>query len=545
MTAGRRAGRRSRGGTVEGWGRGPGTIARAIAGILFLSVALAPGAAPLLGQQGSGGAEGRSTAGLERATATASPLPLPARIDRILARPPLDRVHWGILVFDPVTGEVLHERNARLPFVPASNMKIPVTYGAMGLLGPEFRWDTGFWVRSGVRPDASGRIEGDLVLPASGDPTLGAPFHPTAEQALAQVAASLAGAGVRRVEGRIVVDASGWDSTSVPSAWMVGNLSSRFAATGGAFAAGAGELELEVTGGARAGDPARLNWRPLGRGDFVENRMVTGAPGSAPVVEPRYLPESRRWVVEGSVAPQARVTRTLAHRNPVLESAEALARALAGAGIELREGVTVIWDRGTPLLGGCAAGQVHRCPEAERLAGLPSPPLYEVVRAIMEPSQNWMTEQLVRTLGAELGREGSWAEGFRVLTDYLVDDVGVDPLELHWRDGSGLSAYNLLSPRAVVRILDDARTRPWFALYRQAQAEPGRDDSTLRNRLLPLTGRLFAKTGSISHVNALSGYLVRDDGSEVIFALLSNTGNLPAAQVRAALDEVVLEISRP
>jgi hypothetical protein len=86
-----------------------------------------------------------------------------------------------------------------------------------------------------------------------------------------------------------------------------------------------------------------------------------------------------------------------------------------------------------------------------------------------------------------------------------VDEVGVDPLELHWRDGSGLSAYNLLSPRALIRILDDARTRPWFELYRMAQAEPGREDSTLRNRLLPLAGRLYAKTGSISHVNALSG----------------------------------------
>jgi serine-type D-Ala-D-Ala carboxypeptidase/endopeptidase (penicillin-binding protein 4) len=120
----------------------------------------------------------------------------------------------------------------------------------------------------------------------------------------------------------------------------------------------------------------------------------------------------------------------------------------------------------------------------------------------------------------------------------------VDSLELHWRDGSGLSAYNLLSPRAVIRILDDARSRPWFELFRMAQAEPGREDSTLRNRLLPLAGRLYAKTGSISHVNALSGYLMRDDGSEVIFSVITNTGNMPAGSVRNAMDELVMEISR-
>lgn len=481
----------------------------------------------------------------QAAGAEAPPLPLAARIDRIVNAEPMDRVHWGIMLFDPVAGEVLYQRNPRLPFVPASNMKIPVTFGAMALLGPEYRWDTGFWTRVGVRPDAAGTLSGDLVLAGRGDPTLGAPFHPSAEAALAQVAASLAEAGVRRIEGRLVVDASAWDSTTVPTGWMVGNLSSRFAATGGAFAVGAGELELEVTGGARAGDAADLHWRPLGLHDFVENRVTTGAPGSEATLETRYLPESRRWIVEGSVAPQARVSRTLAHRNPVPEAAQALARSLAGAGIEVRGGVVLHWDRDAPVLGGCAAGRIPQCPEAERLAGVLSPPLYEVVRAIMEPSQNWMTEQLVRTVGAEVGAEGSWAEGFRVLTDFLVDEVGVDPLELHWRDGSGLAAYNLVSPRALVRILDDARSRPWYELYRRAQAEPGRDDSTLRARLLPLAGRLWAKTGSISHVNALSGYLLRDDGSEVIFVVLTNTGNLPAARVRSAMDQVVMEMSRP
>ncbi len=506
-----------------------------------LLVALAAGALPLAAQSAPAPAGLRTDAGSE----APSPLPLSARIDRILQASPMDRVHWGVVVFDPASGTFLYQRNERLPFVPASNMKIPVTYGALALLGPEYRWDTAFWTRAGVRPDPDGTLSGDLVLSAGGDPTLGPPFHDSADQALAALAGTLVAAGVRRVTGDLVVDLAAWDSTSVPSAWMVGNLSSRFAATGGAFTVGAGELELEVTGSSLAGEPARLTWRPLGNREFLENRVRTGAYGSAPRVETHYLPESRRWVVEGEVPPGARVARTLASRDPVRQSAEALTRALAGAGVEVQGETRLVWDRGDPLLGGCAAGSLPLCPESERVAGLPSPPLYEVARAVLEPSQNWMTEQLVRTLGAELGEEGSWSEGFRILTDFLVEEVEVDPLELHWRDGSGLSAYNLLSPRAVARILDDARARPWYELFRRAQAEPGREDSTLRTRLLPLAGRLFAKTGSISHVNALSGYLLRDDGTEVIFVILTNTGNLPAARVRDAMDQVVLEISRP
>lgn len=515
---------------------------RRLAFLPGLLVAVAAGSVPLAAQSAP------AAAGVPVEAAgvpPSSPLPLSARIDGILQASPMDRVHWGVVVFDPASGTPLYQRNERLPFVPASNMKIPVAYGAMALLGPEYRWDTAFWTRVGVRPDPDGTVAGDLVLAAGGDPTLGAPFHDSADGALAALAGTLAAAGVRSVAGDLVVDLAAWDSTSVPSAWMVGNLASRFAATGGAFTVGVGELELEVTGSSLAGEPARLEWRPMGSREFLEGRVQTGAFGSAPQVETRYLPESRRWVVEGEVPPGARVVRTLASRDPVRQSVEALVRALAGAGIELEGEVRLVWERGDPILGGCAAASIPVCPEAERLAGLPSPPLYEVARAILEPSQNWMTEQLVRTLGAELGEEGSWSEGFRVLTDFLVEEVEVDPLELHWRDGSGLSAYNLLSPRALARILDDARSRPWYELFRRAQAEPGREDSTLRTRLLPLAGRLFAKTGSISHVNALSGYLLRDDGSEVIFVILTNSGNLPAARVREAMDQVVMEISRP
>jgi serine-type D-Ala-D-Ala carboxypeptidase/endopeptidase (penicillin-binding protein 4) len=478
-------------------------------------------------------------------TASATRLALPARVEQVTAASPLDRVHWGILVYDPATGDTLYARNAHLPFVPASNMKIPVTFGAMALLGPEYRWDTAFWSRAGTRAGLDGTLPGDLVLSSGGDPTLGPPFHASADQALAALAGNLAAAGVRRVDGRVVVDVAAWDSASVPSAWMVGNLPSRFAATGGAFAVGAGEIEFEVVAGGAPGEPARVGWRPLGWSDFVENRVVTGAHGTPADVRVDYRPESRRWVVEGEVPPAARLTRVHAIRDPVRQSVAALERALAGAGIEVRGGVHIAWEADEPLLGGCAAGRVDRCPEAERVAGLVSPPLSDVVKAIMEPSQNWMTEQLVRTLGAELGETGSWEAGFEVLTDFLVDELGIDPLELHWRDGSGLSAYNLISPRAVVRILEAARDRPWYHAYRAAQAEPGLNDSTLRARLLPLSGRLHAKTGSISHVNALSGYLVRDDGSEVIFSILTNTGNLPASQVRDAMDRVVLEMSRP
>jgi D-alanyl-D-alanine carboxypeptidase/D-alanyl-D-alanine-endopeptidase (penicillin-binding protein 4) len=85
---------------------------------------------------------------------------------------------------------------------------------------------------------------------------------------------------------------------------------------------------------------------------------------------------------------------------------------------------------------------------------------------------------------------------------------------------------------------------PYASVYRHALAEPGEEGSTLSRRLAGLEGRVYAKTGTITNVNSLSGYLVRNDGREVVFSILSNGSGLPASQVRAAIDDVVRVLAR-
>jgi D-alanyl-D-alanine carboxypeptidase/D-alanyl-D-alanine-endopeptidase (penicillin-binding protein 4) len=179
------------------------------------------------------------------------------------------------------------------------------------------------------------------------------------------------------------------------------------------------------------------------------------------------------------------------------------------------------------------------CPESALLSEISSPPLSEVVKAILEPSQNWMTEQLVHALGMELGKEGSWSEGFKVEEEFLTQVAGVDSLDIHFRDGSGLAAYNLVTPRALVRLLEFLQDSPQGVLFRSALAEPGEKDSTLSRRLLGLEGQLYAKTGTISHVNSLSGYLVPRGGRPLIFSILTNGSGLPSSTVRQGIDQVV------
>jgi D-alanyl-D-alanine carboxypeptidase/D-alanyl-D-alanine-endopeptidase (penicillin-binding protein 4) len=178
----------------------------------------------------------------------------------------------------------------------------------------------------------------------------------------------------------------------------------------------------------------------------------------------------------------------------------------------------------------------------QEVAAWTSPPLSEIVHNILAPSQNWIAEQLLRTLGAEGRGTGSWRDGIAVETDFLVDVVGIDSAALRLNDGSGMSPQNLVTPRAVVRLLEYARTAPWGLVFREGMATPGKP-GTLSSRLPHLEGRLWGKTGTLNSVNALSGYVVTRDGRELIFSILSNASGLGSRPVVDAIDRMVTALA--
>ena len=457
-------------------------------------------------------------------------------VDKILDAPPVDQVHFGVFAQDARTGQVLYSRNAHRKFVPASNQKILGTATALSLLGPEYRYQTALWATG---PVEEGVLDGDLVLVGSGDPTLSRRYWESGDAAMAALADSLRAAGVHHVRGALVADVSAWDSTTVGPTWEVEDLRFAYGATGGAFALEQGELVLVLRGADAPGETAQVQWSPSGAPAYVTPRIVTWPADSSSRVRASYFPESRRLVVEGRVGAGAVDTVSVALRDPVRQATATLARVLEEKGVVVEGGSTVAWTPGALLGQGCRSGEIRSCAAAAPLAALASPPLTDIIAGILEPSQNWMTEQLVRTLGAELGEEGSWSEGVDVITRFLVDEVGVDSLDVAPRDGSGLSAYNLVTPRALVRVLQHMAAGPYAEAYRSAMAEPGEEGSTLARRLEGYEGRVFAKTGTISNVNSLSGYLVGRDGREIIFSILSNGSGLPSSRVRRAIDNVI------
>ena len=494
---------------------------------------------PLVNRPSAGAILGLCWVSAACASAPGVPSPVPPRNPlAVLETAPLGGAQWSVLAVDVTTGDTLLARAPAQRMIPGSTIKLLTAVAALDLLGPEFRWETGLWTTmpadSMVTSDTV--VAGDVVLTASGDPTWSARFAGSVTAPVERVAVALE--SIQRVTGSLVVDASSWDSMSVRPSWMVEDLAQPAGAPGGALALMEGQTHVEVRAGVAPGDPVSVRWWPLGKDDFVRPRLVTEASGVQDV-KATWLPESRMLELTGVVPVGTVDTLEFATRDPVHEAAAALHRSIVEHGIAVDAGWRVAWDPGEPLGGGCMSGSMPMCTTSRLVTTLTSPPLLDVVEAMLGPSQNWIAEQIIRTVGhAHTSRAGG-TEGLAAVRSHITHLASIDSMDVRIADGSGLSAQNLVTARALVAVLTHARSRPWGGAFRAALAEPSEEGSTLETRLAGLEGRLFAKTGTLTNVGTLAGYLVDQAGREIAFAILANGSNLPGSTVRGAIDGVV------
>ncbi len=482
-------------------------------------------AALLLGAGLSGCASG----GAGGATGRDPRPPLAAALDALLDGRPLARALWGVEIARARTGEVLYARNADRHFVPASNLKLVVTATALDRLGTDYTYRTSVYTNGQIQ---DGVLRGDLILYGRGDPNLSGRYTTGPTAIFATLADSLRARGLQRVEGRMIADESYFDDDYTRPDWEAYDLLWWYAAPVSALSFNDNSIDFTIRPGAPGAPPLITAMPPSGFYSLQNTALTVARLDSthAPLDFTR-LPGTNRVIAYGHVeAGAAEDTESFSVVNPAAWTATVFRETLEAAGVPVADdSVTVISD---PALSPVDSASTL-------LAEHVSPPLEKVIFSINKRSQNWHAEQLLKTLGkVERGR-GTFADGLAVEREFL-GQVGVEPDAMLLRDASGLSANNLVTPHALVKLLRYMRRHPRGDVYFASLPAPtGEGSLRLRFSSGAAAGKVHAKDGYIQNVNSLSGYLVATPSDTLVFSILANNHGLEESQAIAAIDSAI------
>ncbi|MBI3694374.1 MAG: D-alanyl-D-alanine carboxypeptidase/D-alanyl-D-alanine-endopeptidase [Acidobacteria bacterium] len=464
---------------------------------------------------------------------------LAQRLERILSQPAARRAFWGIKIVDLDSGQTLYQLNAERFFVPASNAKLFSTALALVRLGPEHRFLTR--LAATAPPDAEGRIAGELVLAGGGDPNFSSRVLPYEKQTafganrlepIEELAAQAAAAGVREISGDIVGDDAFYPWERYPDGWSYHDILGQDGAPVTALVFNDNVAALRIRPGHAPGEPASVSVDPPVPYFRIDSRIRTVAAAPRPIGVDRGFDEQSLRLWGEIAAGGAGRAEVVAIADPALFAAQALRDALA------RRSITVL---GRAVSRHAFPGE----PAAEypwTLASCSSMSLIEVLRVINKTSQNLHAELVLRAAARERRGAGSIEAALAELKEFL-HEAGAGDSDFFLRDGSGLSRKDLVTPSALVAVL----AYMWRSAHRELWLETlpvAGSDGTLRGRFLKtdVAEHLQAKTGSLSHVVALSGYLEPPSGRHLAFSILANNFNGPAGPFRAVVDRLCAEI---
>jgi serine-type D-Ala-D-Ala carboxypeptidase/endopeptidase (penicillin-binding protein 4) len=448
---------------------------------------------------------------------------LGADLDAILANPGLAGADVGLVV-KTLDGETVYQRSSDRRQQPASNAKLATSAAALEVLGPDHRFTT--TVASPARRHGH-TLDGDLYLKGTGDPTmLAADYDLLAKQ--------VADSGITSVRGKLVADDTWFDDTRLGLGWAWDDEPYYYNAQISALTAApdtdfdAGSIIIEVAPGANG--KAKVTTDPPTDYVTIKNTATTGAAGSDDTISVDRKHGSNVFTVTGSIPADGTAdSEFMAVWEPTGYAAALFRAALRAHGVRVA-GPT-----------GRGATPANATSYAER----DSMTLRELLVPFLKLSNNMHAEILTKTMGRATADEGSWSAGEDAVAAVLPT-LGVSG-RLSLVDGSGLSRMDQIAPDQLAALLGGAAGRPWFPEWYEALPIAGKADrmvgGTLRNRMrgTPAEGRVHAKTGSLTGVSGLSGYVDTAGGERLVFSMVSN--NYIGIDAKTVEDAVAIRLA--
>src|SRR5215212_2394864 len=459
---------------------------------------------------------------------TTAPRTLPelrSKIAEILAKPELSPAMVGIKVVSLDTGRVLFEENAAKLLRPASNMKLYTVATALDRLSPDYRFVTSVYATA--RPDASGVVRGDLRIYGRGDPSIAARFNNgNYFKAIDDLAARIAAAGVKRVEGDLVGDETYFIGPKYGAGWDWEDLTWYYGAEVTPLTVNDNALDLFIKPGSAVGQPALITTGPPDPLLKIVNKVITSAKGLRREISiHRGLGENTITIIGSIPLEDGGYTGGIGISHPAMLFVYLLRTALAQKGVVITGKSRTTGEVSQPSM---ITGT--NTPLQNEIVTLQSPPFSLIAAQTLKPSQNLYTELILRTLGrvspppATTSAVGQTSEelGLEAVKSFLKT-AGIRPEALVLDDGSGLSRNDMITAEASVQLLNFMSKHRYAAIFRDALPIAG-VDGTLRNRMrgTPAENNLRAKTGSLSSAASLGGYVTTATGEKLAFSIMVN-----------------------
>jgi serine-type D-Ala-D-Ala carboxypeptidase/endopeptidase (penicillin-binding protein 4) len=451
-------------------------------------------------------------------------------IRQFLEIPEYKNAQVGILIADAKTGSTIYELNSNKLMIPASVMKLVTTGAALEILGPDYRFQTRIGYSGKIK---NGTLKGDLIIIGGGDPALGSEYfqdHYFFPHFLEVWARSIKNAGIKKVEGNLVMDNSLYDSENIAPTWIWEDMGNYYGAATNALSVYDNLFRITFRSPAKAGMPTEIvSMSPKVDGLEWTNEVLSSDINR----DLAYVfgsPIDGRRVIRGTI-PKNRKMFTIKASNPFPEKllADDLMVHLANAGI------FVSGDRITENV----MAQAFR-----QIAVFESPSLSDIINILNVESINFFTEQLVKQIAAEKTGIGTREAGLKLISGFW-ESKGLDINQLFMEDGSGLSRFNAVSPAFMSDILHYMKSHsPFFTVFYESLPAAGKGTMMFFDPQ-KFSGNSFRlKSGSMTRVRCYAGYMLGDSGSEFIVTFFVNHFSGTHSKLIAEFEKILLEIRK-
>jgi serine-type D-Ala-D-Ala carboxypeptidase/endopeptidase (penicillin-binding protein 4) len=435
-------------------------------------------------------------------------------LDNILASRTIRSAQVGIYVASLRQEDgIIYAKNQEKSFIPASCMKLFTTAATLDTLGCNYSFKTNIYQKGTI--DAQGVLHGDLIIRGSGDPSISGRYRNRKTTAIfEELADQLLAAGIRKVQGNLVADATYFDKQELGWGWSHDYLDAWYAARVAALSFNDNCIDAYVSGNDKVGEPAIIRFDPPTSYATPINKVITTSRNKKAAISWDWIPNTQQIEFQGTVPVHSgAILHYIAVDNPTIFALTVLKETLAKKGIQISGQLIAIQQ---PLPSPIT-------PDLRPVANYTSPQLCDLMKKVNKNSQNFFAEQLIKTTGAIKYQSGSYDAGIKAVEE-LMQRAKIDKEGYEQVDGSGLSAYNQVTPEQMVGILKYMYRHVYHQTYYDSLSIPG-VDGTLRSRFRNLSSRMRGKTGSIKMVSSLAGYLTTKSGEPIAFAILFN--NIP------------------